>query len=145
MNGRNLKRNHASSRRGEGSQRPQPDLRVSPGSRPTTNTPPFIQDPMSQDEIYRQMKRTQKETHAHSEGDSDSSLPSPIGEQYPTSDLDASGEESDHRPPPSKTAVWIVTRRGQKVMVYLFCCGGKFECETCDGQKRILSSGEAFL
>lgn len=73
---------------------------------------------MSQDEISKQMERTQSKTHAHSEGDSDSPLPSPMREQFLSSDLEASGEESDPRPPPAKTAVWIVKRQGQKVKVY---------------------------
>lgn len=67
------------------------------------------------------MERTQAGTLAHSEVDSDSSLPSPMREQLLSSDLEASGEESDPRPRPSKTAVWIVKRQGQKVKVYLFC------------------------
>ncbi|TKS86142.1 A-kinase anchor protein 6 [Collichthys lucidus] len=118
MNGHNLQRNYVSSRQvghSQGSvQRPLTELRSSSGPRPTTNTPPPLQDPMSQDEISKQMERTQKETHAHSEGDSDSSLPSPMREQFLSSDLEASGEESDPRPPQGKTAVWIVKRQGQK-------------------------------
>ncbi|KAM3594465.1 uncharacterized protein V6R79_008388 [Siganus canaliculatus] len=46
--------------------------------------------------------------------DSDSSLPSPMREQLMSSDLDASGEESEPRPPPGKTAVWIVRRQAHK-------------------------------
>lgn len=121
MNGRNLQRNHVSSRPGGGSQGPQPDPRSPSGARPTASSPPPLQEPVSRDEISKQMERMQKETHAHSEGDSDSSLPSPMREQYLSSDLEASGEESDPRPPPGKTAVWIVKRQGQKVRVYLFC------------------------
>lgn len=49
-----------------------------------------------------------------SEGDSDSSVPSPVREQYFSSDMEASGEESDPRPPP-KTALWILKRPGHKV------------------------------
>lgn len=90
------------------------DPRSSSGARPTAN-------PVSQDETSKQMKRTQKETHAHSEGDSDSSLPSPMREQFLSSDLEASGEESDPRPPPGKTTVWIVKRQGQKVKAYSLC------------------------
>lgn len=52
-----------------------------------------------------------------SEGDSDSSLPSPIRTQYCSSDMEASGEESEPRPPPGKTAVWVLKRQGQKVIV----------------------------
>lgn len=66
------------------------------------------------------MERMQKETNTHSEGDSDSSLPSPMREQYLSSDLEASGEESDPRPPLGKTAVWIVKRQGHKVRVCLY-------------------------
>lgn len=131
MNGHNLQRNHVSSRqvgRSQGSvQRPLTGLRSSSGARPTANVPPPLQDSMSQDEISKQMERTQKETHAHSEGDSDSSLPSPMREQFLSSDLEASGEESDPRPPQGKTEVWIVKRQGQKVRLYPFSWGGKFE------------------
>ncbi|XP_044023569.1 A-kinase anchor protein 6 [Siniperca chuatsi] len=118
MNGRNLQKTHVSSRQGgcsQGSaQRPLTDPRSPFGARPTANTPLPLQDPVSQDEISKQMERTQKETHAHSEGDSDSSLPSPMREQFLFSDLEASGEESDLRPPPGKTAVWIVKSQAQK-------------------------------
>lgn len=125
MNGRNLQRNHVSSRHTGGSvQRPLTDPRSSPGTGPTAGAPPPLQDPMSQDEISKEIERTQKETHAHSEGDSDSSLPSPMREQFLSSDLEASGEESDPRPPPGKTAVWIVKRQGQKVRVYRSRGGG---------------------
>ncbi|XP_040915868.1 A-kinase anchor protein 6 [Toxotes jaculatrix] len=117
-NGRNLQRNHVSSRHGGSSegcvQRPLTDQRSSSAARPTANALLPLQGSMCQDEISKQMERTQKETHAHSEGDSDSSLPSPMREQLLSSDLEASGEESDPRPPPSKTAVWIVKRQGQK-------------------------------
>ncbi|XP_070776661.1 A-kinase anchor protein 6 [Enoplosus armatus] len=115
MNGRNLQRKHVSSRQGgrsQGSvQRPLADPRSPSGARPSANAP-LPQE--SQDKISKQMERTQKETHARSEGDSDSSLPSPMREQFLSSDLEASGEESDPRPPPGKTAVWIVKRQGQK-------------------------------
>lgn len=59
------------------------------------------------------MRKTREETLAHSEGDSDSSLPSPMREQYLSSDLEASGEDSDPRP----AALCIVKRHGQKVRV----------------------------
>lgn len=58
-----------------------------------------------------------EEARVLSEGDSDCSLPSPIRDQYFSSDMEASGEESDPRPPPGKTAVWILKRQGQKVRV----------------------------
>uniref|UniRef100_A0A671VXA7 A kinase (PRKA) anchor protein 6 n=1 Tax=Sparus aurata TaxID=8175 RepID=A0A671VXA7_SPAAU len=75
MNGRNLQRNHVSSRRLQGSvKRPPTDQRSSSGARLTTQAPPPLQEPPSQGEISKQMERTQRETHAHSEGDSDSSL-----------------------------------------------------------------------
>ncbi|XP_074517322.1 A-kinase anchor protein 6 [Sebastes fasciatus] len=116
MNGRNLQRNHVSSRRSQGSvQRPLTDPKSSSGARPTADAPLPLQDPASQDEIAEQMERTRRETHAHSEGDSDSSLPSPMREQFLSSDQEASGEESDPRPRHGKTAVWIVKRQGQKV------------------------------
>ncbi|XP_049918156.1 A-kinase anchor protein 6 [Epinephelus moara] len=118
MNGRNLQRNNVSSRQGgrsQGSvQRLLTDPRSPSGVRSPTTAPPPLQAPVSQNEISKQMERTQKETHAHSEGDSDSSLPSPMREQFLSSDLEASGEESDPRPRPGKTAVWIVKRQGQK-------------------------------
>ena len=127
MNGRNLQRNHVSSRHGgglEGSvQRPLTDQRSSSGAGPNLNAPLPPLEPVSQDEISNQMERTQKETHAHSGGDSDSSLPSPMREQLLSSDPEASREESDPRPPPGKTAVWIVKRQEQKVKLYLFCRG----------------------
>ncbi|XP_054651625.1 A-kinase anchor protein 6 isoform X3 [Dunckerocampus dactyliophorus] len=57
--------------------------------------------------------RTRAETCGHSEGDSDSSLPSPMREQVLSSDLEASGEELDPRPP-GKMAVWMVKPKGHK-------------------------------
>ncbi|KAL3969189.1 tripartite motif-containing protein 71 [Sarotherodon galilaeus] len=118
MNGCNIRRNHASSRYGGRSggsaQRLLPDQRSSSGARPTADAPLPLQDLKSQNETSNQMERMQKETHTHSEGDSDSSLPSPMREQALSSDLEASGEESDPRPPRSKAAVWIVKRQGQR-------------------------------
>ncbi|XP_044229836.1 A-kinase anchor protein 6 isoform X2 [Thunnus albacares] len=118
MNGRNLQRSHMSSRHGghpEGcAQRPLTDQRSSSAAGLTADAPLPLQDPMSQDEISKQMDRTKMKTHTHSEGDSDSSLPSPMREQLLSSDPEASGEESDPRPPPGKTAVWIVKHQGQK-------------------------------
>ncbi|XP_008285259.1 A-kinase anchor protein 6 [Stegastes partitus] len=117
MNGRNLRRHRVSSRHGgrpEGSvQRLQPSRRSSSGARPTAGAPPPLQDLQSEEERPKQMERRRKETHSPSEGESDSSPPSPVGEQLP-SDLEASGEDSDPRPPPSKTAIWIVKRQVQK-------------------------------
>uniref|UniRef100_A0A3P9AUS2 A kinase (PRKA) anchor protein 6 n=1 Tax=Maylandia zebra TaxID=106582 RepID=A0A3P9AUS2_9CICH len=80
-------------------QRLLPDQRSSSGARPTADAPLPLQDLKSQNETSNQMERMQKETHTHSEGDSDSSLPSPMREQALSSDLEASGEESDPRPP----------------------------------------------
>lgn len=80
----------------------------------------------SEEDRHEQMKKTLEETHFCSEGDSDSSLPSPRREQLPFSDLEASAEESDPRPPPSTTAeVWVMKRHQQKVMflyiyIYIF-------------------------
>ncbi|XP_069008920.1 A-kinase anchor protein 6 [Embiotoca jacksoni] len=118
MNGRNLQRNHLSSRHGgrsEGSaQRLLPDQRSSSGARPTADGPLPLQDVTSRAKASNQIERTRKETQMHSGGDSDSSLPSPMRDQLLFSDLEASGEESDSRPPPGKMAVWIVQRPGQK-------------------------------
>ncbi|CAI5697186.1 unnamed protein product [Oreochromis niloticus] len=118
MNGCNIRRNHASSRYGGRSggsaQRLLPDQRNSSGARPTADAPLPLQNLKSQNETSNQMERMQKETHTHSEGDSDSSLPSPMREQALSSDLEASGEESDPRPRHSKAAVWIVKRQGQR-------------------------------
>jgi len=90
MNRRNLQRNHAGSKR---------SLQGAPGD-PRSAAPPPPQDHASR-----------RETRPHSEGDSDSSVPSPMRERFLSSDLEASGEESDLRPRPGKTAVWIVRRQ----------------------------------
>lgn len=92
-----------------GAQRPQPRRRSSSGAGPPAGALP----PPLQDEVLGHKERRQKETH--SEGDSDSPLPSPLREPLLSSDLDASGEESDPRPPPGRTAVWIVKGQGKKV------------------------------
>uniref|UniRef100_A0A3Q3WXX9 Uncharacterized protein n=1 Tax=Mola mola TaxID=94237 RepID=A0A3Q3WXX9_MOLML len=99
MNGRNLQRNHGSSRQGGG--------RKSSGPRQTSDAPLPPKEPASQDETCGQMERMQTENHAPSEGDSDSSLPSPMREQYLSSDLEASGEDSDPRPPRGKTGAQV--------------------------------------
>lgn len=96
-------------------QRPLTDHRKCSGAGLTQNGPLPLQDAPSQDETLEPMDRTQEETHTHSEDDSGSSLPSPMREQLISSDVEASGEESDPRPPPGRTAVWIVKRQGLKV------------------------------
>lgn len=66
-------------------------------------------------EAPRQTERTRGEERALGAGGSDSSLPSPMRERFLSSDPEASGEESDAPPPPSKAAVWIVRHQVQKV------------------------------
>ncbi|KAM3849903.1 A-kinase anchor protein 6-like, partial [Diretmus argenteus] len=109
MNGRNLQRNLGSSREGGA-----PEGWSSSGPRQTAGAPPPLRDPASQTNTPKQMEKRRDETRAHSEGDSDSSLPSPMREQLLSSDQEASGEESDPQPPPGKPAVWIIKRQGQK-------------------------------
>ncbi|XP_029973400.1 LOW QUALITY PROTEIN: A-kinase anchor protein 6 [Salarias fasciatus] len=113
MNGRNLHRNRAGSRRAGrpegGAHRPAPERRSSSGARPTAAAPP-----PPRHGAPGQMERPRRKTHAHSEGDSDSSPPSPMREQLLSSDMEASGEDSDPRPPPGKTAVWIVKHQERK-------------------------------
>ncbi|XP_067334928.1 A-kinase anchor protein 6 isoform X2 [Channa argus] len=121
MNGRNLQANCVSSKQEECSEgrdhRALTDQRSSSGARLTVSTTLPLQDPVSTNEISKQMDRTQKKTHADSEGDSESSLPSPMREQLLSSDVEASGEESDPPPPPGKTALWIVKHQAQKMGV----------------------------
>ncbi|XP_061600308.1 A-kinase anchor protein 6 isoform X2 [Cololabis saira] len=96
----------------------EPDLR----RRPMTSTGPEErpQSSMPQDGISDQMEGTRKESHTNSEGDSGFSLPSPMREQLLSSDMDASGEESDPRLYPSKSAMWTEKRQGfQGVQVSL--------------------------
>ncbi|XP_014859402.1 PREDICTED: A-kinase anchor protein 6 isoform X2 [Poecilia mexicana] len=69
---------------------------------------------MSLDEISTQTERRQKRTYAVCMGDSDSSLPSPISEQLLSSDLEASGEESDAQRGGSRNAGWTVNWQGHK-------------------------------
>uniref|UniRef100_A0A3Q1G2E0 A kinase (PRKA) anchor protein 6 n=1 Tax=Acanthochromis polyacanthus TaxID=80966 RepID=A0A3Q1G2E0_9TELE len=107
MNSRNLRRHCVSSRHPEGSvQRLQPGRRSSSGAGPTAGAPPPLQDPKPEEGKPKQMESRRKETRSPSE-ESDSSA-SPVREQ-PPSDLEASGEDSDPRPPP-KTEVWILKR-----------------------------------
>ncbi|XP_047467078.1 A-kinase anchor protein 6 [Mugil cephalus] len=95
----------------EGSvQTPPSHQRSSSGAEPAAAAPRLLQGPGTQDET-NQTQRMKTKTLAHSEEDSDSSLPSPMREQLLSSDLEASGEESDPRPPPGRTAVWIVKRQ----------------------------------
>lgn len=94
--------------------KPPPEPR-SPGA--TTHSPLLLEEPATQDTTSNQASRPGPEAHVLSEGDSDSSLPSPVRTQYCSSDMEASGEESEPRPPPGKTAVWVLKRQGQKVSV----------------------------
>ncbi|KAK1894564.1 A-kinase anchor protein 6, partial [Dissostichus eleginoides] len=114
MNGRNVQRNRLSSRQGGRSQRPMPDQRSSSGAKTSTEAPLPPGAPRSQGEISRQDERRQGVEDTLSEGDSDSSLPSPMREQFLSSDMEASGEESEPQPRPGNTAVWIVKRPGKK-------------------------------
>ncbi|KAJ4939950.1 hypothetical protein JOQ06_029385, partial [Pogonophryne albipinna] len=114
MNGRNVQRNRLSSRHGGRSQRPMPDHRSSSGAKTSTEAPLPPGAPRSQGEISRQDERRQGVEDTLSEGDSDSSLPSPMREQFLSSDMEASGEESEPQPRPGNTAVWIVKRPGKK-------------------------------
>ncbi|XP_029900698.1 A-kinase anchor protein 6 [Myripristis murdjan] len=91
--------------------------RSSSGAGPTADAPLPLRDPPPQNNKSKQMEMTHTETHTRSEGGSDSSVPSPMREQFLSSDQEASGEESDPRPPPGKPAVWIVKRQGRKVRV----------------------------
>uniref|UniRef100_A0A3Q1BEA7 A-kinase anchor protein 6 n=1 Tax=Amphiprion ocellaris TaxID=80972 RepID=A0A3Q1BEA7_AMPOC len=107
MNGCNLRIHRVSCRHPEGSvQRLQPGQRSSSGAGPTAGAPPPLQDPKPEEGKPKEMESRRKETRSPSE-DSDSSA-SPVREQ-PPSDLEASGEDSDPRPPP-KTEVWILKR-----------------------------------
>lgn len=95
---------------GRKSQRRLPELKTSPGGRPCTGAPLKCQD-----EISNQMQRSHRRTHTPSRGGSDSPLPSPIREQNLSSDLEASGEESDPLLCPGKTRVWIVKQQVDEV------------------------------
>ncbi|XP_041827319.1 A-kinase anchor protein 6 [Melanotaenia boesemani] len=103
----NLQRHHMRStlrRRPEGDvQRPQPDQEMSAEARSTGSAPLPLQSLVMQEE-----------KHGHSNRDSDASLPSPMREQLLSSDQEASGEDSDSRPRPRKTAVWIMKHQGHK-------------------------------
>nr|XP_020467224.1 A-kinase anchor protein 6-like [Monopterus albus] len=114
MNRRGLQRNHVSSRQG-GCSEALTNQRSPSGAGLNANAPLPLLDPLSQDEMSKQKNGTPHERNAYSEGDSDSPLPSPMREQLLFSDVEASGEESDPRPPPGKMAVWIVKHQGQKV------------------------------
>uniref|UniRef100_A0A0S7F2R5 AKAP6 n=1 Tax=Poeciliopsis prolifica TaxID=188132 RepID=A0A0S7F2R5_9TELE len=69
---------------------------------------------MSLDEISTQTERMQEKTCTVTMGDSYSSLSSPISEQLLSSDLEASGEESDAQWGGSRNAGWTVNRQGHK-------------------------------
>lgn len=57
---------------------------------------------------------------AHGDGDSDFSAASPAGDRVPSSDLDASGEDSDPRPAPGKMLYWPGKQNAHKVSDGLF-------------------------
>ncbi|XP_061633099.1 A-kinase anchor protein 6 isoform X2 [Phyllopteryx taeniolatus] len=59
-------------------------------------------------------QRDRADIWPHSDGDSDSSAPSPVRDQVLSSDLEASGEESDPRPPPCKIPSWLVKQKERK-------------------------------
>ncbi|XP_061531391.1 LOW QUALITY PROTEIN: A-kinase anchor protein 6 [Phycodurus eques] len=59
-------------------------------------------------------QRDRADIWAHGDGDSDSSAPSPVRDQVLSSDLEASGEESDPRPPPCKIPSWLVKQKEHK-------------------------------
>ncbi|KAM6912835.1 A-kinase anchor protein 6 [Xenentodon cancila] len=117
VNEHDLWRHHGNSPRGRGSAERQrvllPDCRSS-GTSLTRNVALPLQSSMPLDEISNQTEETRKQTHTNSEGDSDSSLPSPTREQLLSSDMDASGEESDPRLYPSTSAMWTVKRQELK-------------------------------
>ncbi|KAM4542198.1 A-kinase anchor protein 6 isoform 2-T2 [Odontesthes bonariensis] len=115
MNGNDAQRHHMSStHRGCSEGRLLPDRTSSFVARPTGNAPLPLQSLMCQNEVSNRKESTQRKKHIYSEGDSDSSLPSPMREQLLFSDLEASGEDSDPRLHPGKMKVWIVKRQGHK-------------------------------
>lgn len=111
--GHKLKSQQVTSTPGEHLGRRLPQHKSSPGGRAATGVPLRPQDEMS-----NHMERTG--TRTPSKGDSDSSLPSPIMEQSLSSDMEASGEESDPQLCPGKTTVWIVKRHVDKVKIFKF-------------------------
>ncbi|XP_028294719.1 A-kinase anchor protein 6 isoform X2 [Gouania willdenowi] len=102
MNERNHHRNQVSSRHKWSPHRP--NHVGSPGAAQTSDD--------SADETLKRPKRRQI---THSEEDSDSPLPSPIMDRpFSSSDVDASGEESDPRPPAGRKSIWNVKQHEQK-------------------------------
>lgn len=135
MNGCSPQRTPVGSRRGAGWRGSEHRPPADPGTSPGSSVPPPLREAAPRDETPELMERTQTETRLPREEDSDSSAPSPMREQFLSSDLEASGEESDPRPPPGKTAVWIVKRQVQKVKIYLFCRGTTAEIKGTSGRR----------
>lgn len=77
----------------------------------SAHSPLLLEEPATQDTITQRRRGSSEEAHVLSEDDSGSSLPSPVRTQYFSSDMEASGEESEPRPAP----VWIGRQQGQKV------------------------------
>lgn len=115
VSGKSLFRNPGNQRHAVASRGMAPPERRSFST--TCSPPPPLQEAVARSEATSRAERMQTEAPTQSEGDSDSSLPSPMREQYLSSDVEASGEESDPRPPLGKAAVWIVKRQGHKVRV----------------------------
>ncbi|CAF88160.1 unnamed protein product, partial [Tetraodon nigroviridis] len=76
----------------------------------SAHSPLLLEEPATQDTITQRRRGSSEEAHVLSEDDSGSSLPSPVRTQYFSSDMEASGEESEPRPAP----VWIGRQQGQK-------------------------------
>ncbi|KAF7642438.1 hypothetical protein LDENG_00257870, partial [Lucifuga dentata] len=106
MNMRNLQRSRESSREAGHTER---SVHRMPPDHAAATLP--RQAVASQNKTPKQVEKAQ----GGSKGESDSSLPSSVREQLVSSDQEASGEDSDSRPPSSTPAVWIVKRQEQKV------------------------------
>uniref|UniRef100_A0A1A8V1U2 A kinase (PRKA) anchor protein 6 n=3 Tax=Nothobranchius TaxID=28779 RepID=A0A1A8V1U2_NOTFU len=87
----------------------KPDNRSSSGT-----APPPLTSLKSQDDIINQTEKTLERTHTPSKGGFDSSSLSPTREQILSSDLEASGEESDPQLCPDKTPAWFMKQHGHK-------------------------------
>uniref|UniRef100_A0A8C6MAJ3 A-kinase anchor protein 6-like n=1 Tax=Nothobranchius furzeri TaxID=105023 RepID=A0A8C6MAJ3_NOTFU len=90
----------------------KPDNRSSSGT-----APPPLTSLKSQDDIINQTEKTLERTHTPSKGGFDSSSLSPTREQILSSDLEASGEESDPQLCPDKTPAWFMKQHGHKMNV----------------------------